>query len=150
VTQYTLNEPNGVGKGWNGTSVGLPAFWHAYLGRSMAPGIGDGSDGLFNNALAPTDLTKVVGTVGHAMQEWAALVAGIAGDPTGPSGDPPGSPTPSASTSQAAAPTSPIVLPPRRRAGLDSPLRSRSRTGPTAKPSGLPIDFPMTRRGDQR
>jgi hypothetical protein len=56
---------------YNGISGG--AVWAAYNRTDQPAGLGDGSDGLFNNQDDPQDLSRVVSVVGKAVQEWLAL-----------------------------------------------------------------------------
>lgn len=49
------------------------AVWGAYISYDQEPGLGDGSDGKFNNLSDPEAFGDVVSVIGQGINEWIAL-----------------------------------------------------------------------------
>jgi hypothetical protein len=56
-------------------------LWSAYLAWNMRAGLGDGSDGQFDNRTDYEALDQIVSVVGKAMDEWESLASGDDPDP---------------------------------------------------------------------
>jgi hypothetical protein len=55
-------------------------MWGAYHSTEQKAGVGDGSDGLFDNRTNYEDLYNIVSVIGYAFDEWEALIQDLSPD----------------------------------------------------------------------
>lgn len=71
-TEFTDYKVNGI---MGNAVVSADAMWAAHIRWNQPDGLGDGSDGLFNNNADPENNKEIVSVVGAALRYWNSLVA---------------------------------------------------------------------------